>query len=383
MRRPEIEDADTAHNARVSRINSGDFHPPARTSTSSSIPQEVARSITRNSSIATFARGLSRNIPYMRVFPPPETIPDHQEHHVGQLRNTSVASSYHEKKERKLSFVLPTSRKPSNSADSVSQPNSNIRDFGGDVSSKPPSREASVKGSLRDRRKVNLGLSLPVKVPDLPPRSRSPVTHFNSITPSRPRSPKTPWVRNDQAKWPLATTPATGPIMEEDYMDRAMVDEGNGAIGLLPGDDPIISSYSPKFERPPQKVRDRCYISRPRNRRNRSGRSNHSEDALSHTPDGSCTPSLDPAVTYERPSSTAAELEQLGQTARHARSKRWRWTRSATRSSDGAPQIPITESPVNRRISINPFRRSGRISDQMDQDKDTEAKQSLSAASRL
>jgi hypothetical protein len=381
MRRPEIEDADTAHNARVARANNVEFGPPRRTSSTSSMPRELGRSNARRSSIVAFAKGFARHVPNMRLFPPPDPTPDHHDHPLAGCPDNSVRTSNYEGKGRKLSFVLPTINKPSGSADNVPQPNSDSREHVGNACPRPPSSDPFVKGSLRDRRKVNLDLSLPVENPNLPPRSRLPVVQLNGITPSRPRSPKTPWVRNDAPKYPLATTPANAPIMEEDYIGRATVREGSGAMGLLPGEDPILSSHSPKLERLAYQHRDRSHNSRPRYKQNRSGRSKEREEALAHTPDGTWTPDYNARVTYEQPSRTLAELDQLGQTAKEVRSKRWRWARSATRSSDGVPQTPMADPPVNRRFSINPFKRSGRITEQPDQDNAT--KQSPSPPSRL
>jgi hypothetical protein len=319
MRRPEIEDADTAHNARVARANNVEFGPPRRSSSTSSMPRELARSNTRRSSIVAFAKGLARHVPDVRLFPPDPT-PDHHDHSWAGFPENSVGSSNYERKGQKLSFVLPTMNRSRGSADNMPQPNSTSREHVGNASPGPPSCDPSLKGSLRDRRKVNLDLSLPFESPNLPPRNRP----LNGITPSRPRSHKTPWVRNDQQKHPLATTPAHASIMEEDYIGRATVGEGSGTVGLLPVDDPILSSPSPKLERPSYKHRERSHNSRPRNRRTRSGRSKESEEAHAYTPDKTWTPDYNARVTYEQPSRTTAELEQLGQTAKEVRSKRWR-----------------------------------------------------------
>ncbi|KAH3983203.1 hypothetical protein HBI30_121700 [Parastagonospora nodorum] len=362
MRPPQNEDADAAHNDRVSRANTGDTMSSVRNvGIPSTRPESVTRRSTRKLSVAVFAKGL---------FPPASSSEECRERRESA---SSMGFNGDGRKKRRPSFVLSSTvdqggfMKPShgqtNAESSKTQKPTHL------------SKKSSMKSSLRDRRNVNFDLSLPIEPPDLPPRSRSPLTKSSSITPARPRSPKTPWIRDEPLQWTQAASQNTAPIFEEDYVGQATVEEGTPGSGLLPDNDPISSSHSPTFERPSVKVRDRCYVTRPRFNRSRDSRGEHSSDALAHTPDGSWAPN-DEREYQEQKNQTAVELEQLSQVTKEARSKRWRWARSATRSSDGSHSSPIAEPTRDRKFSVNPFRRSNRLAEQTDQDQDSKHRQS-------
>lgn len=363
MRPPQNEDADAAHNNRVSRANTGDTLRNIKNPGITSVrPGAVTRQGTRKLSVAVFAKGL---------FPPADSSEDYRERRVSA---SSVESNDGGKKKRRLSFILPFAVEQSGSTDRFNQ-DSNA-ECPMNQGQRHLSKKSSMKSSLRDRRNVNFDLSLPTEPPDLPPRSRSPLIKSSSITLARPRSPKTPWIRDDPLQRTHAASQDTAPILEEDYVGRLTVEEGTPGSGLLPDNDPISSSHSPKFGRPPVKFRDRCYVSRPRLNRSRSSRGEQSSsDALAHTPDGSWAPN-DSREFQEQKNRTAAELEQLSQATKEARCKRWRWARSTTRSSDGGPSGTIAEATRERKFSVNPFRRSNRILEQTDQDQDSKHRQS-------
>jgi hypothetical protein len=362
MRPPQNEDADAAHNERVSRANTGETLrnirnpgiPPARS-------EVVTRHGPRKLSVAFFAKGL---------FPLASSSEGYQERRVSA---SSMESNDDGRTKHKLSFALPSTVEQSSTSKSLTPDSYAERS----ITQRPKqlSKKSSMKSSLRDRRNVNFDLSLPIEPPDLPPRSRSPLTKSSSITPARPRSPKTPWIRDEQLQRTQAASQNTAPILEEDYVGQATTEQGTPGSGLLPDNDPISSSHSPKFECPSVKVRDRCYVSRPRFNRSRNSRGERSSDALAHTPDGSWAPN-DEREYQGQKNRTAVELEQLSQATKEARSKRWRWARSATRSSDGSHPSPIAEPTRDRKFSVNPFRRSNRISEQTDQDQDSKHRQS-------
>ncbi|KAH3951836.1 hypothetical protein HBH53_050820 [Parastagonospora nodorum] len=362
MRPPQNEDADAAHNKRVSRANTGDtFRNIRNPGIPSARSEAVTRHGTRKLSVAFFAKGL---------FPLASSSEDYQERRVSA---SSMESNDDRRTKHKLSFALPSTVEQSSPSESLTRDSNAERSM--TQRPKELSKKSSMKSSLRDRRNVNFDLSLPIEPPDLPPRSRSPLTKSSSITPARPRSPKTPWIRDEPLQWRQAASQNTAPIFEEDYVGQATVEEGTPGSGLLPDNDPISSSHSPTFERPPVKVRDRCYVTRPRFNRSRDSRGERSSDALAHTPDGSWAPN-DEREYQEQKNQTAVELEQLSQATKEVRSKRWRWARSATRSSDGSHSSPIAEPTRDRKFSVNPFRRSNRLAEQTDQDQDSKHRQS-------
>ncbi|KAF2824428.1 hypothetical protein CC86DRAFT_354471 [Ophiobolus disseminans] len=378
LRHPSNDDADTAHNASVARVETFDIRPLTTSSSfSSAASSTLSRHNTARSSIASFARGLARHVSDVSIHLPPGVV---NEQRGGRRPSVSRVVGLVEpikggKFERKLSFVLPPILKQRRSAEKVAKPT-----FTADLPSVSDSTQRSVQpamtGSLRERRKVKLDLSLPTEIPDLPARSRPPIGNLSSITPSRPRSPKTPWIRNESPTWQQYAEPRTAPILEEDYIGQAAFGEGGNGFVFLPGTDTISSSQSPKLERPPIKARDRCYIARPRFKRSRSGRSGTSESTQARTPDGNWTPD-ETRVIQEKQARTIVELQQLGQTEKLTRSSRWRWTRSTTRSSDEGLQPQVVEC-TSRRFSVNPFKRSGRIPDQTDRDKEKGKHQSPS-----
>lgn len=362
MRPPQNEDADAAHNSRVSRANTGDTLRSLRNlAVPSTRPESVTHRGTRRLSVAFFAKGL---------FPPASSSEDYRERRGSA---SSAESKGDGRRKRRLSFALPSTVEQGGPSESLNQDSNAERSM--IQTQKQLSKKSSMKSSLRDRRNVNFDLSLPIEPPDLPPQSCSLLTKSSSITPARPRSPKTPWIREEPLQRPQAVPQNTIPLLEEDYVGQVTVEEGTPGSGLLPDNDPISSSHSPEFERPPVKVRDRCYVSRPRFSRSRSSQGERSSDALAHTPDGSWAPN-DSREFQEQKNRTAVELEQLSQATKEARSKRWRWARSATRSSDGGHSNPIEEPTRDRKFSVNPFRRSNRISEQTDQDQDSKHRQS-------
>ncbi|KAF1913157.1 hypothetical protein BDU57DRAFT_458099 [Ampelomyces quisqualis] len=374
LHRPTNDDADTAHNARVSRAETGDNHPSSEQVHSYSTAYESSTwPDNRKTSIAWFGRGLVKHVPDTRLTIPScaamDSLAEQDKPLLGSVSSTGCTQEI--KRGRKLPFVWSTTT--TRQDPTVEIVTRHTSDAGQSVASgnSPSSTQASAKGSLRDRRKVKLDLRLPIDVSALPPRNRSPVRNFNGIT---------PWTRNDAPRFPQSAISKTVPVAEENYIGRATCGEGNDALGLLPGDDAIMSSSSPKFEHgPTPKIRDPCFNSRPRSKRSRSGQCATNDDGLARTPDGIWTPD---GLKQPKPRQARAdmELEQLSKAARSARTGRWRWARSTTRSSDGAPASPIRE-PGSRQFSINPFRRSGRISDHVDKEK--EVAQFPSLPSRL
>jgi hypothetical protein len=370
MRRPTNEDADTAHNARVSRVDFSDNNPhPAYFGTAPAIHTSVARRDTRKSSIACFARGLARHATDMRLFSPPDVLPDHQDLQGRQDSESagSMRSVLDDKRERRLPLVLPSTEEDT-LAERVATRTSVSVASGRHSSRGQVSPQLPTKGSLRDRRKVKLDLSFPIDTRDLPAQSRAANGSLSGITPSRPRSPKTPFIRSESTRFSETAMFKAGPIQEEDYIGHVTFAEGDEMFGMLPGNDVIDSSQSAKFEHSPAMIRNRGFKKHPRSKRSGSGRSVTSEEAIARTPDGSWSPSASTVFPAQQ-ARMNAKLEQLSHVARHGRPNRWRWTRSTTRSSDGVPTQSVPE-PSNRRFSVNPFKRSGRISDHADHTRD-------------
>ncbi|KAH7350258.1 hypothetical protein BKA66DRAFT_541530 [Pyrenochaeta sp. MPI-SDFR-AT-0127] len=354
IRRATNMDVDSVHEIKLQHANTNESQPSnAQLSTSSTLSESPS---TRRSSIAAFAKGLARRIPDMRMFVPPE--PAVTSKHELEKRGSQVVGSVKEcRKNHKSSHSLPSAMKSRGAILNSPKPSA--------VTDQPSSRhkidalatQSAAKGSLRDRRKVKLDISMPAEIYNLPNRGRSPAIALNSfmITPSRPRSPQTPWVRSEPA-WELHRSPKSAPIMEEISMDYNFARETNP--GITSQDrvtDKAFSSQSPKNGRPTPKVRDRCYKARPRFKRSRSGRSGTSESTVGQSLDDTQSPT-DSQALQDHLNQTSVELQQLSHNTNATRSRRWRFKAS----SDEALLTP--ESP-NRRFSINLFKRSSRIPD--------------------
>jgi hypothetical protein len=346
--------------------------PSLVTHVTNSFSSDTSDSYTRNNrrtSIAAFAKGIAKHAHDMKMFNPPERRWTGESKTSDGRRDSQDTKSV-KRPERVLSFAPLPVVTPKESYGKLPKPSVVVEEptTPVDQAAKPTIPPSAAKGSLRDRRKVNLDLSMPKEMPDLPARGRSPVDLTSSlgISAPRPRSPKTPWIRNEEPKWaPIPQMQKSTPIMEEEYIPgttSALANDNHGGVGLLPGLDAIYASQSPKFERPPPKIRDRCYISRPRltrNRSSRSGQSGTSDSTLAATPDGSWT--TEDTVFQERQVATKAELQQLSQNTKASRSRRWLW-KGKTDSEDASPS-PAPQEP-SRKFSFSLFKRSNRISDQ-------------------
>ena len=380
IRRTTIDDADDLQNINLRHMDSIESHASGVTYPAASISTSVETSDSyvrdnRRSSIAAFAKGIVQHVPNLRTPRPQESKEDQQRRDSGD-----GASMKLHKKDRVLSFAPLPLVKSKESYEKGSKPSVVIEEPSTPVdtpptavnnATTPPNPHSTSKGGLRDRRKVNLDLSMPAQMPDLPARGRLPVDMMGSLGAPRSRSPKTPWVRKEQPQWEPAMMTKSAPILEEDYIrdnTSAQRNDNYGGIGLLPDTNTLFSSQSPKFERPPARVRDRCYISRPKSKRTRSGRSDKSgtsasDSTLARTPDSSWTPAEE-RIYQEHQAQTRSELRKIASESKASRSRRWYWLGKA--SSEDAPSSPRPVEPLSRRFSINPFRRSNRISDQTD-----------------
>jgi hypothetical protein len=89
----------------------------------------------------------------------------------------------------------------------------------------PKSSPPTLKDRRQLARKEAMELSLPLKLPELPPRGRIPVAESYSLVPSRPRSPETPWIKDRPPEWYIQG-PKTAPaiILEEEPIFTARSD---------------------------------------------------------------------------------------------------------------------------------------------------------------
>ena len=246
MRRKTIEDADSLQNISLCHSNSIE----SQSSTVQQLdsfgdgPQAVD---TRKCSISFLAKGLARHVPDMRMFASPEKATESR----GDAQRRFSQDAVYTKTgpiDRKISVPVvkasqlgePGPKAPAVPEKILSTPSQNKEIL------EPPE-----KGSLRDRRKVKLDLSMPTEMPDVSVRGRSPAVALSSVTPSRPRSPKTPWIRNEQPRWVPGPTMNTAPIVEEEYIQESIKDEddrGHGGADPQPVTSVMLPSQSPKFE---------------------------------------------------------------------------------------------------------------------------------------
>lgn len=336
---PSFQHIDTAE-SQLSAIH------PSRSSTMS---EALSRTDTRRSSIAAFARGLARHVPDIRMFSPPEkTFEGKQEVRRRDSQDAAYVGDSKRHRKPSLTFSLPINsykmdrdgqKPPSVLEQPVSEPTI------------PQEIQASVKGSLRDRRKVKLDLSLPTEIVEIPLRSRSPAGAMSSITPSRPRSPKTPWIRDEPYAWELAKLPKSAPIMEEGHIQSDLMDEGSdGHLNRLQKHT-LCSPQPTELERKSLLKHDHRHLSRPAYKRNRSGPSTIKVGNAVQTED-SWKP-REPSIVREQQQCSPEKNPEPDRTIFKSRIHRWR------RRLSSEDALQSLETPLGR-FSINPFKRAKR-----------------------
>jgi hypothetical protein len=277
------------------------------------------------------------------------------------------------RKTRRLSFQLPSGLKMKSPGEVLQQPPTVVEES---PTCESPSTatlpdSASKHSGLAARRHVKMGLTLPLGLPDLSnPKDRKGANpaYLSSITPSRPRSPKTPWIRGKEMDWgrsTKATTARTAPIVEDEedmkVMDMTTLDDAGVELGIestLPPVTPPLET--PAFVRPPQKIRDRCYITRPTAKRSKSGGPSTSESDFGSTPDGYRTPEVREGMS-EQEVTAQRELFQLAKSSKTARSRRWPWNKSKASGSDEQTHVKDERSDSRKNNSVNLFKRSNRF----------------------
>lgn len=162
-----------------------------------------SRTDTNRSSISGKARGMIRHVPDMRMFHATKTETDRDK------RKGSSKERSKTKDERHAHFnsraEVPKAQLLASTPNSANLPASNT--------------DSPSKKTIKDRRHLAhteaIKLTLPLNIPELPPRQRTP-GDGSMILSSRPRSPKTPWIHG---KTPYFQTPEPGlrstPVLEE------------------------------------------------------------------------------------------------------------------------------------------------------------------------
>ena len=385
VRRTTADDGDDSSSTRRSSSMQSDaiFSRPSspRSSTAGTEVDTLTRTGT-GKSMGALARSMTRHIPDIKSHHPP--VEQGSERVIVQNEDLidDAPTEAGCKKSRNLSFQLPSSLKVKNHHDIPQKPSP--------VTEESPANESPAKATspgtpskcsgLAERRKVKMDLTLPLTMHNLSGRTiheDTPPGILSSITLSRPRSPKTPWIRKKEHNWDRDSKSKgakTAPIVEEDQayvgtMGMITLEDA----GLAPGAEPILSPViipplvsTPAFVRPPQRVRDRCYISRPPGpKRNKSGGPSTSESDFGSTPDGHWTPEVKEGTT-EQEARAQSELVELAKTAKTARSRRWPWNKSKASGSDEHTKDERNDG--RKSISVNIFKRSNRFPEILEKD---------------
>ena len=140
--------------------------------TPSTICETSLRTDSRRASLAALAKGMTRHIPDMRMFAPQGTPTDEKEVQ-SRRQSRDIAFLEDNKKHRKVSIALPSAMKPRKRSEPSHQ-SSILIEAPSEPNEIAIATQTLAKGSLRDRRKVKLDLSLPTEIPDLPLRNRPP-----------------------------------------------------------------------------------------------------------------------------------------------------------------------------------------------------------------
>ncbi|KAF1995441.1 hypothetical protein P154DRAFT_526361 [Amniculicola lignicola CBS 123094] len=281
-----------------------------RSATSPSIGEAVTRTNTTRSSISSVAIGARRRMQDLSMFGQLKAKPDRGE----------VSPSPERPKEsyRKINKVR---RMSTFKLSSVTRKQSMGDEEANRVQLQDGSKsqnQVHPKGNLKDRRNIGqinaLKLTLPMELPNLPPRQRSPIAPINmrDIAPPRPRSPKTPWIRETPPAWLSPTNANAPPTIFERTPESEIATSGIPTLSVVPATE-LPSSSQPSRH---TKARKGCH------ERNRSSQPSSPIDFLAQ----------------KSPNPHASEdLKQLGK-----RSRRWRWSGHANSneldSPDSTPQ---------------------------------------------
>ncbi|KAF2705708.1 hypothetical protein K504DRAFT_448740 [Pleomassaria siparia CBS 279.74] len=343
----------------ASTTDSEDFEPrelKRRTSTALSTPSSIgpgiSRSNTESSSIGSIARGVMRHVPDIRMFDPEGNKARHAVAH-----GTKDVHEERPPRLNKLGRTRTFSFKPS------------LALAKGDTDGKPPKhvhrKDGSavniadltpLKGGLKDRRKLAqaeaMKLTLPLEMPNLPPRRRMSIPHAQDIqglAPPRSLSPKPSWIRDTAPSWePMADPP---PIILEHSSESLNLESRKHGHGLLPGSDPIQSSVPPNPNEKP--VRFRKHFNRPHHKKGHSHTSDHSIASLgAFASDEIHTPPIVEPQSYI----------QDGQSGK--RPRRWRWSGGwASSEAASGEELPRDDGRLKRHFSFSGlFRASKRTS---------------------
>ncbi|KAJ5038566.1 hypothetical protein J3E74DRAFT_453314 [Bipolaris maydis] len=336
MRPTHIDDANDIQNNKLRHVDSMESAGPTAiglVESFSSNESDYNAQDHRRSSIMAFAKGMTR----------------HHKEDKQRLESREDVISKLQKKEGSLFFAHQPSVNPnsgnekfSNLTVVIDEPSRGVEKPATPANTQPPA-----SSGLRARRKVDLDLSMPKNVPDLPARSRYPVDMAGNLAAPRSRSPKTPWIRNEQPRWESDRRAKSSPIEEEDDMGdniTTLNNDNHRGKGLLPGNDVLDSLQPPTHERLPAKVRHRHCISLPLPKRSRNG-TNTSDLDVAQVPVEELT--LADETMQAR---TTTDLQQVAQDSMKSRIRRWR-ERYMTSSEDAAPAFG-TEPSKQRPIPI-------------------------------
>ncbi|KAF1926482.1 uncharacterized protein M421DRAFT_217445 [Didymella exigua CBS 183.55] len=374
VRRNTHEDDDSSI-CRSSLVRSDTvFSRPSTTcsSTSGTDIDSITRSDT-GKSVGGLARSMTKKIPDIKPHRP-SIGKAYQRMSVPKQGHPEDASSTQGcRNGRNLPFQLPSGLKMKSPVEGPQQPSLVVEEsLACESPSKATSPDSKSKcSSLAARRQVKMDITLPVALPDLSNpkdlQGANPAI-LSSIFPSRPRSPRTPCIRKAELDWFQATKitgARTAPIIEDDEdvnaMDMIILNDAGVELGIesaLPSVTPRIATLA--FVRPPQKIRDRCYISRPTRKRSKSGGPSTSDSDFGNTPDGHWTPEVREGMS-EQEVYTQKELVQLAKTSKIARTRRWPWNTSKVSGSDEQARLKDDHRDNRKSTSVNIFKRSSRF----------------------
>ncbi|OAL48094.1 hypothetical protein IQ07DRAFT_646284 [Pyrenochaeta sp. DS3sAY3a] len=342
-------DGGSIRNVALNRTDSNEPTAPEMTiSRSSTTCEGLSRTDTRRSSITAFARGLARHMSDMkRSTPPGETNPSNRDLRRRDSQDATYFST--SKKGAKLSSPLQL-------MDPCDTPHVNVP-TALQVMDKPkheaPASPTLLKSSLRERRKVKLDLSLPTEITEIPERSRTPAGAFTSVTPSRPRSPRTPWIRNEPHTWERVNLARSATILEEDYIQYASMNE-NGAYGTdnLSGSTILAAPQVQTLVQLPVSM-DQHYQSHSQFQNNVSG-PGETNGKSSTVPRGIIQRPNFLRQLREHQAPTQGQLQDHGIATSKSGRRRW----GCRTSSDDISSPPV---PLMGLFSSNPFKRTKRV----------------------
>lgn len=239
-----MQDADGIQNQRASllqRTKSDELQSSKSSPTDESGAKPSKKSDIRRSSIAAFAKGFTRHISDMRIFASEKITNSHEEPELHDSQDVNDLP--------KNGHVPPAPLMNDSHLSNSYENHTNIpTGFQGPTSLSPSevmSSSVSVHKALKDRRKVDLMLSMPAAIIDLPTRNRPGLMTPTNLNFTRSKSPQAPPPVDELLEFEPRHMMKSTPILEEESIHGNIASQSGFIVPPLNN-----ASVSSRIKRP-------------------------------------------------------------------------------------------------------------------------------------